>query len=232
MGKGAALRWFENKLLAQHIRGNGIEIGGLWRRFPAPSNAQVRYVDRMSAEELRRAYSELGAHVLPVDIIADGTRLPFALGSLGFIIASHVLEHLPFPLSALRHWYETLRPGGVLLLKVPDKRYTFDFRRERTPLQHLITEEENPARFNKHAHFADWVEHVAGRRPETSEFDEELRRLLDADYSIHYHAWIDSDIEEMIQFTRTAWDLQWRIRVFLRAHFYRKECALILAREA
>jgi hypothetical protein len=45
---------------------------------------------------------------------------------------------------ALRVWYEALASGGVLLLKIPDKRYTFDSRRSRAPLSHLLAEHEHP----------------------------------------------------------------------------------------
>ena len=132
MGKGAPLRWLENRLLARHFRGRGVEIGALWRKFPVPSRAAVYYVDRISDADLQQHYAEVTQPIVPPDVVADATRLPFLPASLDFVIASHVLEHLPFPLAALRHWYDVLRPGGVLLLKIPDKRYTFDVKRERT----------------------------------------------------------------------------------------------------
>ena len=227
MGKGAPLRWVENRLLARHLRGRGIEIGALWRKVPVPGRARVFYVDRISDSDLQQHYAEVSRPLIAPDVVADATRLPFARGTLDFIIASHVLEHLPFPLDALAHWYEALRPGGVLLLKVPDKRYTFDRRRERTPLQHLIAERHA---FDKRAHFADWTEHVVGRARGTPEFEAQLQQLLDADYSIHYHAWIDEDVLELAEYTRTAQGLAWKPAVFWKAHLYRKECVLMLRR--
>ncbi len=230
MGKGTALRWVENKLLAQHLRGRGIEIGALWRKFPAPGRARVYYVDRISEADLQQHYAEVSSPIFAPDVVADGVHLPFAPGTLDFVIASHVLEHLPFPLAALRHWHNVLRPGGVLLLKIPDKRYTFDHRRERTPLQHLIDEEARPATFDKRAHFADWVEHVIGRARGTPEFEAQLSQLLEADYSIHYHAWTDEDIHEIADYTRNTMHLAWQPVVLWKAHFYRKECVLLLRR--
>ena len=129
MGKGAPLRWLENKLLARHRHGRCVEIGALWRKFPAPSGAKVYYVDRLSNYDLQRHYAEITTAVVRPNLVADAMQLPFPACSLDFLIASHVLEHLPFPLAALRHWYEVLKPDGVLLLKIPDKRYTFDVRR-------------------------------------------------------------------------------------------------------
>jgi SAM-dependent methyltransferase len=230
MGKGAPLRWVENKLLARHLSGRGIEIGALWRKFPVPRNVLVFYVDRTAPEHLRRQYSEIKSPLVPPDLVADAMRLPFCSGSLDFVIASHVLEHLPFPLAALRQWYQVLRPGGVLLLKIPDKRYTFDLRRQRTPLQHLIAEDRAPGTFDKRAHFEDWVENVSGRPRTTSEFAVDVKNLLEADCSIHYHVWIDQDIRELVEFTRSEFHYDWQPVVFWNAHFYRKECVVMLQR--
>jgi SAM-dependent methyltransferase len=230
MGKGAPLRWLENTLLAKHLRGRGIEIGALWRKFPVPPRAAVYYVDRLPDENLRQHYAEVSTPVVRPDVVADAMRLPFSSRSLDFVIVSHVLEHLPLPLAALRQWYEVLRPGGILLLKIPDKRHTFDVRRQRTTLHHLIAEDQDGSQFDKRAHFEDWVEHVVGRRRGTPEFQKDLTHLLESDYSIHYHAWIDQDIREIVEHTRTVMGLQWRPIVFWNAHVYRKECVLILQR--
>jgi mRNA interferase MazF len=58
--KGAALRWVENKRLGRHLRGRGVEIGALWRRFPVAARCVVWYVDRHPLSDLRREYPELG----------------------------------------------------------------------------------------------------------------------------------------------------------------------------
>ena len=228
VGKGAPLRWLENLLLSGRVRGRGIEIGALWRKFPVDSHATVYYVDRLQNDDLRDHYTEINNVVLP-DVVADAMQLPFPSRSLDFIIASHVLEHLPFPLAALRHWYDVLRPGGVLLLKIPDKRYTFDVRRQRTPLQHLI-DEDRASSLDKQAHFEDWVEHVVGWRRTTPAFEQEVGHLLASDYSIHYHVWTDADIAEIVEYSRKVTGLCWRPIVFWTAHFYRKECVVMLER--
>jgi SAM-dependent methyltransferase len=57
--------------------------------------------------------------------------------SYDFVVASHVLEHLANPLRALHEWKRVLRPGGVLLILVPDRRNTFDHKRPLTPFEHI-----------------------------------------------------------------------------------------------
>ena len=118
----APLTWIENRYLQRYFHGRGIEIGALWRRFPLPRRVRVWYLDRLSGAGLDRHYPELRGRILQPDLLGDAIELPVAPASLDFLIASHVLEHMPFPLKALRPWYDALAPGGVLLLKIPDKR--------------------------------------------------------------------------------------------------------------
>jgi predicted SAM-dependent methyltransferase len=99
-------------------------------------------MDRADIDDLKRQYSDVREQIFLPDLLGDAAELPIAPGNLDFVIASHVLEHLPLPLAALRAWYEALTPTGKALIKVPDKRYTFDCQRERTPLAHLRAEYE------------------------------------------------------------------------------------------
>jgi SAM-dependent methyltransferase len=228
MTKGAPLRWMENRYLQRYLRGRGIEIGALWRRFPASTGARVWYLDRLSPRALEQHYPELRGHIAGLDLLAEAAQLPVRPASLDFLIASHVLEHLPQPLLALRAWYDALAPGGVLLLKVPDKRHTFDAPRSRTTLKHLLEEHDHPDRFDRRAHFADWLQHIGHRDPSAPGFDQAVTDLMQEDYSIHFHVWIDEDLREIINFTRQEWRLKWEPVVFWRAHFYRKETTIVL----
>jgi SAM-dependent methyltransferase len=230
MERLALLRFLENARLGRHLRGQGVEIGALWRRFPLPRHASAWYVDRLDCNELDTHYPELHGRILRPDLLADAVNLPFPPASLTFVIASHVLEHLPFPLAALRAWYNVLAPGGVLVLRVPDKRYTFDRRRDRTPLARLAKEYEDPELFEPRRHFADWVEKVGGIDTGSSGFEAEVDGLMRRDYSIHFHVWIDEDIREILDFTRSSWKCDWDPVVFWKARFYRKETTVLLRR--
>lgn len=55
------------------------------------------------------------------DLTADAADLPVATGSLDYLVASHLLEHLVDPVTALGEWRRALRPDGVLLLACPDE---------------------------------------------------------------------------------------------------------------
>ncbi len=58
-----------------------------------------------------------------VDVVADiGERLPFDDGAAELVYASHLLEHFATDRvpDLLAEWRRVLRPGGVLLIAVPD----------------------------------------------------------------------------------------------------------------
>jgi SAM-dependent methyltransferase len=57
--------------------------------------------------------------------------------SYDFVVASHVLEHIANPLRALQEWKRVLKPGGTLLILVPDRRHTFDRRRPFSSFEHI-----------------------------------------------------------------------------------------------
>lgn len=52
----------------------------------------------------------------------DAAQLPLKPSQAGVIYASHLLEHLPHPQiqAILNHWFQLLRPGGRIILAVPD----------------------------------------------------------------------------------------------------------------
>jgi ubiquinone/menaquinone biosynthesis C-methylase UbiE len=49
----------------------------------------------------------------------DATRLSYPDGSFDRLIATHVLEHLPEPVSVLREWNRVVRPGGIISIVLP-----------------------------------------------------------------------------------------------------------------
>lgn len=70
--------------------------------------------------------------------IREATALTgLADASYDFLLSSHCLEHVANPLAALREWHRVVRPGGHLVLLLPDPRHTFDHRRPVTTLAHL-----------------------------------------------------------------------------------------------
>lgn len=179
--------------LVQMLQGKGIEIGALHRPIPAP-HLDVTYVDEFSTPDMIAKYPELkDAGPVEVGIVDDGARLTqVGDATQDFVIASHLIEHLPNPISAMTHWQRVLKPGGKLLLVVPDKEQTFDKNREITTLEHLWQDFVSPDPARDYEHFRDFALHVSIRTynaaPET-ELEAFTKQLHDERYSIHYHVW-------------------------------------------
>ena len=56
---------------------------------------------------------------IPVELKDGGDAMNLPLRDLDFVFSSHALEHLVDPVSALEHWRDCLKPGGVLFLYLP-----------------------------------------------------------------------------------------------------------------
>ncbi|MBW8051172.1 MAG: methyltransferase domain-containing protein [Cytophagales bacterium] len=138
-----------------YLTGNGIEIGALHLPLKVPPSASVKYVDILPKSELEKHYPELlkDYELVEVDIVDDGEYLiKIQNSSLNFVIACHFLEHCQNPIAAVENFLRVLKPGGILYLAVPDKRYTFDKDRPITSFEHLLKDyEEGPEGVQKRA---------------------------------------------------------------------------------
>jgi predicted SAM-dependent methyltransferase len=185
------------------LRGYGLEIGALHLRTVLPPDARARYVDRMSVEDLRAHYPELVTlDLAPVEVVDDGERLEtIPSESVDFIVANHFLEHCQDPIRTIETHLNKLRPGGTLFYAVPDKRYTFDYQRPRTSLQHLIDDHERGPGRSRSEHYLAWVNAglVPDFKPSTQQEVEEKAAELEAeDYSIHFHVWTQADLASLM----------------------------------
>ena len=184
------------------LRGDGLEVGALHLAMVLPVGARARYVDRMSVVDLRAHYPELaGVDLAPVEVIDDGERLEtIEPESVDFIVANHFLEHCEDPIRTIETHLGKLRPGGVLFYAVPDKRYTFDFRRPRTPLEHVIADHEHGAQRSRGEHYLEWARlvHEGTGPPEEPQAVAHARQLEAEAYSIHFHVWTQADLVRLM----------------------------------
>jgi SAM-dependent methyltransferase len=107
---------------------------------------------------------------------------------LDFVIANHFIEHCQNPTGALRNMLRVVRPGGVVYLAVPDKRYTFDRDRPLTTSEHLLRDDQEGPAVSRYEHYAECVrlvDHVL----EADAVQREVSRLMAMDYSIHFYVW-------------------------------------------
>ena len=128
---------------AAHSR--GLEIGPLNRPVVSRDLGPVEYIDRASTEELRKWYSinpEVNIdEIVQVDHVWGDQTLAECVGSEGaydYLVASHVIEHVPDLFGWLREIASVLADGGVAAFVVPDKRYTFDVLRRTSSDAELV----------------------------------------------------------------------------------------------
>lgn len=195
-------RWLyartRRRLGIRFLSGAGIEIGALHRPFPVPAGVRVRYLDRLTTAQLREEYPELADEPFAeVEIVDDGEELAtVADGSQDFVIASHVLEHTQDPIGALRHQLRVLRPGGVLLLALPDRRTDIDRLRAPTPLEHLLADHAEGPQRSRSEHYREWAELVdlPLGYVEAADVEEHAAQLERSQYSIHFHCWTRDEL--------------------------------------
>ncbi len=202
--------------LSPWLRGTGIEIGGLHRPLQVPHADRVIYVDHLTRDELQKMYAELGdVALVDVDVIGTAEDLSaFDDGSLDFVIANHLLEHLEYPVRALREFTRVLKPGGLIFMALPDKRVTFDRSRQLTTTQHLVQEERmQSADEARWGHFVDWSIGVDGHAP-GPDAESRARHLQDINYSIHVHVWTPDSFLDFLTAARAEFELDLQLLAF------------------
>jgi SAM-dependent methyltransferase len=183
---------------ARRLQGHGIELGPLHRPMPTHEAMTVTYVDRADQETLKREYPMLAEAIQPVGIIDNAETLATVPdGRHDFLIAAHVIEHMRDPIGSVLHWLRVVRDGGHVYLVVPDKRATFDKLRVRTTLEHMVLDYQRPSKERDFEHYLDYALFV--HHAQTDQAIGEAQRLLDIDYSIHYHVFLPQDVVRLVE---------------------------------
>jgi hypothetical protein len=129
--------------------GHGLEVGPLHRPMIQRDEGDVSYVDVLDRDGLLEHYADdphVPADAIPeIDfhLIEDGhTRSLVEATKAGapfdWVMASHVIEHVPDLIGWLGEVAEIVADDGVLVLAVPDKRYCFDAHRPPTTVGQLL----------------------------------------------------------------------------------------------
>jgi predicted SAM-dependent methyltransferase len=128
-----------------------------------------------------------------------------------------VIEHLANPIAMLVDCYRVLRPGGLLVLLVPDRHKTFDRERSPTPLTHVIDEYNRDVREVDDAHVLDYMvgtRNTLGDPSVTLGFTPEMMADLVAVHrkrSVHAHVWNLDEFSEVLSFVTDKLGLQWQV---------------------
>lgn len=193
--------------LTAHLSGSGLELGPGHQPFPVPDDVHVALVDQWVPDDSRALFYELDQDVsFPApDIVAnlDTERLRAVEGdSQDFVIASHILEHMAEPIGMLVDIHRVLRPGGVLLALLPDRRRTFDRTRFGTGIEHVVGEYKAGTTVVDDDHIVEFILHADHliRREEGTEPEPLTDELIEAHRlrSIHAHCWTEDEFIDVL----------------------------------
>ena len=143
------------KLARSYLAGlKGVEIGGAAQH---DFGVDALNIDRYGSMDTvyKRAEREAWGYAKPVDIVAPGHELPLADKSVDFVLASHVIEHIPDPIAALEEWNRVAR--RYLFLVIPHRDRTFDRDRPLTPLAELVERHETGFSSEEDRHWSVWT---------------------------------------------------------------------------
>jgi len=133
---------------------NGIEIGGPSAFFSNTIKIyeKIKSLDgvNFSSSTVWEGKLEEGWHYryeenkLGYQYICDAVELGrIESEKYDFLLSCHNLEHIANPIQALIEWLRVIKPGGVILIIVPNKASNFDHNRNITSLEHLLDDFKN-----------------------------------------------------------------------------------------
>ncbi len=189
--------------IGQTLRGDILEIGPGHAPFPTSSDALVTIADRSVEGGRDATWPELvgqprGPHAdLDLDLDLNGLH-GVSDHAFDAVIACHLIEHLANPVEALCEFDRVMRPGGRLVLVVPDRTRTFDSVREPTPLAHVLNDFDQHVNEVDAEHIREFCDAIFGQPPihpeavrdwyDPSKLDD-ARLELHRKRSIHVHCW-------------------------------------------
>jgi SAM-dependent methyltransferase len=190
----------------------GVEIGAF--KWPVPG-IKPFYVD---------CFTSFGHEDVTADYYGHACFLPFRDNSLDYVVNCHVLEHVANPVAALAEWYRVLRPGGIIYMVVPDRRFTFDRPRALTTVEHMMEDHARGTTPCDDTHIDDFVRGVdwAEFNPATpaaevaASQDQLARGMHEAvargdQVNIHFHVFEPANVLGLIERLRSSRRFNWEV---------------------
>lgn len=192
----------------EHLRGRvALEIGGPSEIFalgPLPIYRVLRKIDNCNYAS-RTLWKPGGfePHYGQTLICEASSLGGISDDSYDCVLSSHSLEHIANPLKALYEWRRVLARDGLLLLILPHKDHTFDWRRPVTTLEHMIADYENQTTEDDLTHLDEILRlHDFSRDIPAGSPDQFRARSLNnlAVRALHHHVFSSSSASELLTY--------------------------------
>lgn len=180
----------------KYCQGTGAEIGAFVQSIMTPRGSKTLYIDRVPASHWKDHPEFKDAAIIDPDIVDDGIQLSkVADDRFDYLMAAHVLEHADDPIRAPKNWTRVVRPGGHVLVIVPDMRF-YDFDRDRVPtsVEHLIRDHEEGPAWSAPDHYRE----VAVKSNGLTDNDEIEAYVAKNEPAIHFHTWTTQSFVEFL----------------------------------
>jgi SAM-dependent methyltransferase len=188
------------EITASTISGTGLEFGAGASPFPVPLDCNVLFADIFSYDSLKEHLypGQDSYNLVRPDYVTDIKTLKgISDESLNFIVTCHVIEHTNNPIAALDSCHRALKPGGALVLVVPDMTKTFDSGRELTALDHLIEDYRSPSMDRDLLHYKEFYDKSLPITSNVNKMEFIIQKQKEGG-DIHYHTWTYKSFEELI----------------------------------
>ncbi len=212
-----------NSLIQDKI---GLEIGGpseIFGRKWMPLYPSIRQLDNCNFSE-QNVWAKQASEILRPpgnDFVADGSNLTSVPDSTyEFVLSSHNLEHFANPVKALKEWQRVARPGGTLILAVPNYRYTFDHRRTPTRVEHMLLDFERGTPESDMTHLDEILDKHDLSRDQWAGSHETFRERSLRNFEnrcLHHHVFEETNTRELLRAVGMevlAIETAWPIHIF------------------
>lgn len=120
---------------------SGLEIGPYNQPLITKLEGNIEYLDFLTQEDLLKLNGpdDLQFSIPQTDyVVNDNHYSNYVKKQFDYIIANHVGEHVPNFIDFFCELEKLLKPGGILFIALPDKKFTFDKYRKDTDLSHFL----------------------------------------------------------------------------------------------
>ncbi len=173
--------------MAKKIDGVNFSEKTLWDSRRAGKNSYL-YFDNKKGDQYTLEASDLAC---------------ISRNSYDFLLASHCLEHVANPIKTVKEWARVVKPGGFMVIIVPNKELCFDHNRDIVSFEHLFSDYVNDVGEDDLTHLDEILDKhdlsmdlPAGTKEQFKE-----RSLQNfSNRGLHHHVFSKNTIEEIFSF--------------------------------